>query len=58
MVLAKANRQGSGHGNCVLEDKFDGGTMLLYVGSAFLAKSSKFVVEKFSCFVVGEVFNC
>ncbi len=58
MVLAKANRQSFGHGNCVFEDAFDGGTMLLYVGSALLAKSSKFVVEKFSCLVVGEVFNC
>ncbi len=58
MVLAKANRQGLGHGNCVFEDAFDSGSMLLYLGSALLAKSSKFVVEKFTVFVVDEVFNC
>ena len=57
MVLAKANRQGFGHGNCVFEDEFDYGAMLLDFGSAFLAKSSKFVVDKFTCFVVGEVFD-
>ena len=57
MVLAKANRQVCGHGNCVFENAFDGGTMLLDVGSAFLAKSSKVGVEEFTCFVVGKVLN-
>ncbi len=57
MVLAKANRQVFGHGNCVFEDAFDGGTVLLYVCSASLAKVGKFVVENFTCFVVDEVFN-
>lgn len=41
----------------MFEYTFDDGAMLLDVGSAFLAKSSKVGVEEFTCFVVGKVLN-